>query len=234
MKQVKMLAVLLFLSILFTGPILAQDPIVYPAQGQSQEQMEQDEFQCMRWARDQTGFDPMQTPTATSPPPSREAPRGGAGRGAIAGAAGGAIIGGIAGGRSGAGRGGNLGGGCFEPNYFPEPLGHMLAGLGRVVGDEQQLQVGVTKSVQSLFGPGDRKATAQHDAIDVADDRIQAHEPGARNHETTRVSSPNLLTVAASKAKVNSTLRTLTRSLFPWNIASDSPNSTASSNSPTP
>ena len=72
------------------------------------------------------------------------------------------------------------------------------------------------------------------DAIDVADDRIQAREPGARNHETTRVSSPNLLTVAASKAKVNSTLRTLTRSLFPWNIASDSPNSTASSNSPTP
>jgi hypothetical protein len=111
MKQVKMLAVLLFLSILFTGPILAQDPIVYPAQGQSQEQMEQDEFQCMRWARDQTGFDPMQTPTATSPPPSREAPRGGAGRGAIAGAAGGAIIGGIAGGRSGAGRGALIGGG---------------------------------------------------------------------------------------------------------------------------
>lgn len=111
MKQVVILAVLLVLSIFFADPVLAQDPIVYPAQGQSQEQMEQDEFQCMRWARDQTGFDPMQTPTATSPPPQREAPRGGAGRGAIAGAAGGAIIGGIAGGRSGAGRGALIGGG---------------------------------------------------------------------------------------------------------------------------
>ena len=37
MKQVKMLAVLLFLSIFFADPVLAQDPIVYPAQGQSQD-----------------------------------------------------------------------------------------------------------------------------------------------------------------------------------------------------
>jgi hypothetical protein len=53
----------------------------------------------------------MRTPAATLPPPEREAPRGGAGRGAVAGAAGGAIIGGIAGGRSGAGTGALIGGG---------------------------------------------------------------------------------------------------------------------------
>ena len=111
MKQVVILAVLLFLSIFFAGPVLAQDPIVYPAQGQSQDQMEQDKFECYRWARDQTGFDPMKTPTATSPPPQKQAQRGGAGRGAVAGAAGGAIIGGIAGGRKGAGRGALIGGG---------------------------------------------------------------------------------------------------------------------------
>ena len=111
MKQALFVIVLLLLAIFLTDPVAAQDPIVYPAQGQSQEQMEKDEFQCIRWARDQTGFDPMRTPTATSPPPQREAPRGGAGRGAVAGAAGGAIIGGIAGGRSGAGRGALIGGG---------------------------------------------------------------------------------------------------------------------------
>lgn len=111
MKKALFIIVLLLLAIFLTDPVSAQDPIVYPAQGQSQEQMEKDEFQCMRWARDQTGFDPMRTPTATSPPPQREAPRGGAGRGAVAGAAGGAIIGGIAGGRSGAGRGALIGGG---------------------------------------------------------------------------------------------------------------------------
>ena len=111
MKQLIILAVIIFISSFLTHPVAAQDPIIYPAQGQSQEQMEKDEFQCIRWARDQTGFDPMRTPTATSPPPQREAPRGGAGRGAVAGAAGGAIIGGIAGGRSGAGRGALIGGG---------------------------------------------------------------------------------------------------------------------------
>ena len=111
MKQVFYFAALLTLSIFLAGPALAQDPIIYPAEGQSQEQMERDEFECFRWARDQTGFDPMQTPTATSPPPQKQARRGGAGRGAVGGAAAGAVIGGIAGGRSGAGRGALIGGG---------------------------------------------------------------------------------------------------------------------------
>lgn len=111
MKKAIYFAVILCLSILLTNHLFAQDPIIYPAEGQSQEQMEKDEFQCMRWARDQTGFDPMATPRATSAPPSQEATRGGAGRGAVAGAATGAIVGGIAGGRSGAGRGALIGGG---------------------------------------------------------------------------------------------------------------------------
>lgn len=111
MKQVIFITVLVNIAIFLCGPVFAQDPIIYPAEGQSQEQMEQDEFQCYRWARDQTGFDPMQTPTATSPPPKKGTPRGGAGRGAVAGAATGAIVGGIARGRSGAGRGALIGGG---------------------------------------------------------------------------------------------------------------------------
>lgn len=111
MKHIISMILLLFFSVLLAGPVFAQDPIIYPAEGQSQDQQEQDEFQCFRWARDQTGFDPMQTPTATSPPPQKEARRGGAGRGAVAGAATGAIVGGIAGGRKGAGRGALIGGG---------------------------------------------------------------------------------------------------------------------------
>ena len=112
MKQVKMLAVLLFLSIFFADPVLAQDPIVYPAQGQSQDQMEQDKFECYRWARDQTGFDPMQTPTTTSAPPSKEEQVWGAGKSGVAGGATGAIVGGIAKGKKGAVRGGLIGAGA--------------------------------------------------------------------------------------------------------------------------
>ena len=111
MKQVIFFTLLVYFAIFLPGPIFAQDPIVYPAEGQSQEQMERDEFECFRWARDRTGFDPMQTPTATSAPPQKGAPRAGAARGAVGGAAAGAVIGGITGGRSGAGRGALIGGG---------------------------------------------------------------------------------------------------------------------------
>jgi hypothetical protein len=130
MKKVIFFAGILCLSFLLKGPLFAQDPIIYPAEGQSQEQMEKDEFQCMRWARDQTGFDPMATPSATSAPPSQEATRGGAGRGAVAGAATGAIVGGIAGGRSGAGRGALIGGGG----------GALIGGMRRESQRNQQQQ----------------------------------------------------------------------------------------------
>ena len=95
---------LIALIIMIAGPVSAQDPIVYPAKGQSQDQMERDKFECMRWAREQTGFDPMKTPTATSAPPPKEeevwgAGKTGVGRGAGAGAliggAGGALLGGM-------------------------------------------------------------------------------------------------------------------------------------------
>lgn len=130
MKKAIYFTVILCLSILLTGPLFAQDPIIYPAEGQSRDQQEKDEFQCMRWARDQTGFDPMATPRATSAPPSQEATRGGAGRGAIGGAAAGAVIGGITGGRSGAGRGALIGGGS----------GALIGGMRRESQRNQQQQ----------------------------------------------------------------------------------------------
>lgn len=130
MKQAIYFAVLLYLSIFLAGPVLAQDPIIYPAEGQSRDQQERDEFECFRWARDQTGFDPMATPRATSAPPSQEATRGGAGRGAVAGAATGAIVGGITRGRSGAGRGALIGGGG----------GALIGGMRRESQRNQQAQ----------------------------------------------------------------------------------------------
>jgi hypothetical protein len=90
----------------------AQDLIVFPAQGQSEEQTEQDKFACYNWAKGQTGFDPMQMPTASSPPPSGEKKSVGGStlRGGVAGGAAGAIIGGIASGKKGAKRGAAIGG----------------------------------------------------------------------------------------------------------------------------
>jgi outer membrane lipoprotein SlyB len=97
MKNVKIVLVCCALSFLAPLAVQAQDPIVYPAQGQSNEQMEQDKFQCYNWAKQETGFDPMQVPTATSAPPPQQSEGpgvvGGAGRGALGGLAVGAIAG---------------------------------------------------------------------------------------------------------------------------------------------
>ena len=90
----------------------AQDVVIYPAQGQSQEQMEKDKFECYSWAKQQSGFDPMEAPKATAPPPPQSGGSvgGGAVRGGIGGAALGAGIGAIAGGKKGAGKGAAIGG----------------------------------------------------------------------------------------------------------------------------
>jgi hypothetical protein len=94
MKQVTFFTLLLFLSVFLAGPAGAQDPIVYPAKGQ------------------QTGFDPMKTPTTTSGPPAKEKEVWGAGKTGVAGGATGAVVGGLAKGRKGAVRGGLIGAGA--------------------------------------------------------------------------------------------------------------------------
>ena len=112
--SVQLLSWVLF-ALLFTGPAVAQDFVIYPAKGQSQEQMEKDKFECYTWAKQQTGFDPMQAPTATAPPPQQEAKQGGLVRGAARGALVGVTVGAIAGDAGkgaavGAASGGLLGG----------------------------------------------------------------------------------------------------------------------------
>ena len=81
----------------------ADDFIIYPEKGQSKEQIEKDKFECYTWAKEQTGFDPMEMPTATSAPPPQEKTNASAARGAVGGAAAGAIIGEVADGKGGEG-----------------------------------------------------------------------------------------------------------------------------------
>ncbi len=78
-------------------PSSAQELIIYPNQGQSSEQQEQDQFQCYNWAKGQSGFDPMAPPTTKTAPPPKQAPKGGVGRGAIRGGITGLAVGAIAG-----------------------------------------------------------------------------------------------------------------------------------------
>ena len=59
---------------------------IFPNEGQSQDQQDKDEFQCIRIARDRTGFDPMATPTATRARPETQG-------GAVGGAVGGGLLG---------------------------------------------------------------------------------------------------------------------------------------------
>ena len=75
----------------------ADDLFIYPIKNQSAEQQDKDKWECRAWATKQTGFDPAARATASTPPPTREAPRGGLVRGAAGGAALGAVGGAIAG-----------------------------------------------------------------------------------------------------------------------------------------
>jgi len=80
------------------APAAAQQPIVYPAKGQSAQQQQTDEGQCHVWAKNQTGVDPAAMAAAPAPPPPSNTVGGGErARGAARGAVGGAAIGAIAG-----------------------------------------------------------------------------------------------------------------------------------------
>ena len=75
---------------------MAQQPVVYPAKGQSAKQQGKDDGECHVWAKQSTGIDPA----ALAPPQQDTGPAVGGGErvgGALMGAAGGAIIGSVTG-----------------------------------------------------------------------------------------------------------------------------------------
>lgn len=80
---------------------VAQQPIYYPAKGQSAQQQNRDRGECQVWAQQATGINPAAlAPPASAPAQSGPAVGGGE---RIAGAARGAILGEIAGGHGGEG-----------------------------------------------------------------------------------------------------------------------------------
>jgi hypothetical protein len=78
------------------GTALAQQPIVYPAKGQSAEQQQKDVGECNAWAKQTTGVDPVALAQQSASQPAPSGPQGERVRGAARGAVGGAIIGEIA------------------------------------------------------------------------------------------------------------------------------------------
>ena len=81
---------------LAAAPAFARDLYVYPAKGQSEQQLGKDRYECHSWAVKQTGYDPTR-PQQTAPPPQQERSGASVGRGAV----GGAVIGGAIGSTSG-------------------------------------------------------------------------------------------------------------------------------------
>ena len=69
---------------------------VFPSKGQSQQQQKKDEFECYKWAVEQSGIDPLNLPKVEAAP-VQSGPTGGAVKGAAKGAAAGVAIGAIAG-----------------------------------------------------------------------------------------------------------------------------------------
>src|SRR5690349_16052397 len=78
-------------------PAYAQQPIVYPAKGQSAEQQQKDQGECYAWAKQTTGVDPAAVAQGAASAPAPTGPQGERLGGAARGAVGGAAIGAIAG-----------------------------------------------------------------------------------------------------------------------------------------
>ncbi|MDX2481508.1 MAG: glycine zipper family protein [Desulfuromusa sp.] len=96
MKQIAKFIVITT-TLFWSASALAQEMVIYPSQGQSNEQMEQDKFQCYSWSKNESGFDPMALPTTSAPPPAKEAQKGGVVKGAVRGTLVGGAVGKIAG-----------------------------------------------------------------------------------------------------------------------------------------
>ena len=93
-------ALLLPISFLFsqssTSIASSLELYVFPGENQSKEQQDADEVACFKWAKEQTGYDPM-NPTQVQAAEVDKSADGSAVRGAARGAAAGAAIGAIAG-----------------------------------------------------------------------------------------------------------------------------------------
>ena len=127
MRWTKRLTPFLTVTYFFAGAAMAADLYVYPQKGQSPEQQQKDQYECYAWAKQQTGFDPMAPPQATSPPPQQQAPQGGLVRGGARGAAVGAV-------------GGAIGGDAGKGAAIGAATGALIGGMRRRDQRRQQAQ----------------------------------------------------------------------------------------------
>jgi hypothetical protein len=133
MNQYKILLIIL-LSTAAINPLFSQNNgiaqslglFVFPSENQSKQTQEADEMACFKWAKEQTGYDPMNPTKVTSAQVNRSAD-GTAIVGAAGGAAAGAAIGAIAG---DAGQGAAIG----------AVVGGIRGRRAKVVGDARQQQ----------------------------------------------------------------------------------------------
>ncbi|MEM9326555.1 MAG: hypothetical protein AAGA85_12905 [Bacteroidota bacterium] len=116
------------------------DMYIFPANGQDADKQEFDEFQCYKWAKEQSGVDPINPPEVEV-----QSPQGGGGGSVIGGAAGGAAAGAAIGAIAGdAGKGAAIGAtaGAFR-------------GLGRAArrgaAQQQQAQAQAAQQEQAMI-----------------------------------------------------------------------------------
>ena len=123
-----------------TLPAYAQQPIIYPAKGQTAQQQQKDEGECGAWAKQTTGVDPMAVAQAQANQPAPSGRQGervkGAARGALAGAAVGAIAGDAGKGAAIGAAGGTVAGGARQ--------------RGRAEAEQAQSQQAQQQAQQSL------------------------------------------------------------------------------------
>jgi hypothetical protein len=81
-KRARLLSLLLgLIALLSVTYVMGQDLIIYPSQGQSEQQQSRDRSECHAWSVQQAGFDPTAPQAPQTPPPTQSAPQGGALRG---------------------------------------------------------------------------------------------------------------------------------------------------------
>lgn len=134
MKRTSLYIAVVVVSGFLVSSAHAQDTVVYPANGQSAEQMEKDKGACSSWAKKETGVDPVALAEQGAAQPAQTGPQHERLKGAARGAGAGAVVGGIAG---DAGKGAAVG-----------------AGAGAVAGgarkrNQEQAQQGAAQQQQS-------------------------------------------------------------------------------------
>lgn len=128
MRAIALLVALVFVA----SHAAAQDQYIYPNKGQSSQQQDKDKYECYGWAKNQSGFDPMAVPRASTPAPKGQerSVAGGAVGGAVGGAAIGSVAGLIGGGKKGLGKGAGIGAG----------VGGLMGGMGAAGDNEKASQ----------------------------------------------------------------------------------------------